>query len=70
MKIDGNYLVITTDNKHEYDIPMGQLSTVKGLENWLCHMDEKNWWNKAKANHMIEICENHFGYKFNGKTSY
>ena len=69
MKIEGNYLLIDA-NGWDYDIPLNELTTEKGLEGWLCHMDEKTWFKSGMAKYMVALCEHQFGYKFNGKFSY
>lgn len=70
MKIDKTHLIIKTDNGQDYEINLKQINTVAGLESWLCHMTEKNWFTMLMAKEMVRICENHFKYKFNGKYSY
>jgi hypothetical protein len=69
MHVDGEYLIFVI-NGWDYDIPMRDLETEKGLEGWLKHMNEKVWFKEKHQNNMIKICEEKFNYKFTGKTHY
>jgi hypothetical protein len=70
MHIDGNHLIIENDLGDDYEILLKLLETPSGLESWLCHMTEKSWFSMEMAKEMKRICENHFGYEFNGRYSY
>lgn len=70
VRILGGYIEIKTDRDYWYDITMQSLSSVKGLEDWLCHLNEKKWFNQDRQNALVKLCENKFGYIFNGKYRY
>ena len=70
MRINGRYFEIKNDMNQWYEIPLKDLSTVNGLSNWLCHMNEKIWFTTLMQNKMIALCEKHFAYVFNGKLNY
>lgn len=70
IKYDDMYVELQTDNDWWYEIPMLDLRTVSGLSQWLCHLNEKNWFTKHHENILIGLCERKFNYKFDGDRQY
>lgn len=72
MKIEGKYLTVFSPAiwSAGYDIPVSELKTESGLERWVCHMTEKNWFSVSMARELVRLCEEKFGYSYGGKLKY
>ena len=70
IRIEKKHLILKDDKFNDYEINLSGLDTPKKLEEWLCHLTEKNWFCIGDAKHMAMICEKNFGYKYNGKYEY
>ena len=61
IKIEDEFVIIhdyAPDNQWAvYDIPLKELKTKKGLEEWIAHLQEKNWFTEALEKELRKLAK-------------
>lgn len=43
VRVEGGYVILNDGRMWDYDIPLRELQTEHGLQQWIDHLSEKNW---------------------------
>ncbi len=55
-----DYIVFKVNSRFNYDVSLKQILR-DGLEKWLFHLREKNWFNSEVENKFIKLVEDYDG---------